>query len=126
MDFGAFWALEPNCFRSRGHLAPLPSEGIFFLNVSKEKLKQAPGYDKNSLPDMGDTHWGTKIADFYEAPRGERYYGYDYGLMFYPQIAQEDPFQKTLVRYRPGQKLTPHQIRLYGLTTRIYWSLPKT
>jgi hypothetical protein len=79
-------------------LAPLPSEGIFFLNVSKARLKEAPSYRSDNLPDMGDLHWGTKVANFYMATRGERYnYGYGYGYNYYglyPGIAQRDPFAK--------------------------------
>jgi sporulation protein YlmC with PRC-barrel domain len=76
-------------------LAPLPAEGIFFLDVSKAKLKDAPGYEKENLPDMGDTHWGKKVTDFYSAPGKEHSYHYDfgwgYGLGMYPHM---DPFAK--------------------------------
>jgi sporulation protein YlmC with PRC-barrel domain len=99
MDIGGFLGiggkLLPIPWRS---LAPLPSEGIFFLAISKDKLKDAPAYDKNSLPDMGDIHWGTKVADFYSASREGQNYEYDfhYGPGFlYPSIAQQDPFAKT-------------------------------
>ena len=98
MDFGGFLGLGGKLFPVPWHsLAPLPSEGVFFLDISKEKLKEAPGYDKNNLPDMGDMHWGTKIADFYEPPREGRGYVYDYGygVNFYPNIAQQDPLAKT-------------------------------
>jgi sporulation protein YlmC with PRC-barrel domain len=99
MDIGGFLGiggkLLPIPWRS---LAPLPSEGIFFLNISKDKLKDAPAYNKDSLPDMGDLHWGTKLADFYAAsPEGQSYdYGLDYGPgLLYPSIAQRDPFAET-------------------------------
>jgi len=76
-------------------LAPLPAEGIFFLDISKAKLKDAPGYEKENLPNMGDTHWGKKITDFYSAPGKEHTYHYDfgwgYGLGMYPHM---DPFAK--------------------------------
>ena len=32
-------------------LATLPSEGIFFLNQSKEQMEKAPAFDKKNLPD---------------------------------------------------------------------------
>ena len=63
MDFGSFLGMGGKLFPVPWQsLASLPSEGIFFLDISKEKLEKAPGYDKDSLPDMGDVHWGTKIA----------------------------------------------------------------
>jgi len=39
----------------------------FVLNVSKEQLKNAPGFDKNDWPDMTDREWGESIYSFYSA-----------------------------------------------------------
>ena len=38
------------------------------LNVDKERLKQAPGFDKNHWPDMADTRWAANVNDFYARP----------------------------------------------------------
>lgn len=93
LDFGGFMDIGGKLFPVPWHsLAPLPSEGIFFLDMSKEELKKAPGYDKNSLPDMGSTHWGTQVAKFYHLPDRYAYYNYDYPPTLYPQLAQKDPF----------------------------------
>ena len=35
------------------------------LDVDKERLKNAPGFDKDSWPDMADTKWGENIHKFY-------------------------------------------------------------
>lgn len=37
----------------------------FVLNIDKEKLKNAPGFDKNNWPDWSDETWGTSIYDYY-------------------------------------------------------------
>ena len=37
----------------------------FLLNVDKEKLKNAPGFNKNDWPDMADQAWGRSIHDYY-------------------------------------------------------------
>jgi sporulation protein YlmC with PRC-barrel domain len=104
LDFGGFLGIGSKLFPVPWKaLAALPSEGIFFLNRSKEQLEKAPGYDKNSLPDMGDVHWGTRITQFYQASREEREeerdynYGnaYGYGYWLYPNLAQEDFFAKV-------------------------------
>lgn len=96
MDFGGFLGVGGKLFPVPWQsLAPLPSEGIFFLDISKEKLKNATGYDKDSLPDMGDMHWGTEVADFYGASREGRTYGYYGGLGLYPGIARQDPFAEV-------------------------------
>jgi hypothetical protein len=67
-------------------LPALPSEGLFFLNQSKEQMEKAPAFDKNKLPDMTNMHWGEGIFKHYGDPGYEQRvlsgngYGYgDYG-----------------------------------------------
>ena len=38
----------------------------FVLNVDKERLKNAPGFDKDHWPDMSDAKWTTEINTFYQ------------------------------------------------------------
>lgn len=38
---------------------------VFILNVSKEKLKNASGFDKNHWPDMADPTWSNQIHNYY-------------------------------------------------------------
>lgn len=37
----------------------------FVLNVAKERLKNAPGFDKDAWPDMSDVQWANQIHTFY-------------------------------------------------------------
>lgn len=37
----------------------------FVLNVDKERLKKAPGFNKDSWPDMSDMTWASQIHSFY-------------------------------------------------------------
>lgn len=37
----------------------------FVLNVDKERLKTAPGFDKDAWPDMGDLNWASGVHSFY-------------------------------------------------------------
>ena len=37
----------------------------FVLNVSRELLEQAPGFDKKNWPDMSDPAWGAQIYAYY-------------------------------------------------------------
>jgi hypothetical protein len=37
----------------------------FVLNVSKEQLKNAPGFDKDHWPAMADATWATGVHNFY-------------------------------------------------------------
>ena len=42
------------------------STGAFFvLDVTKERMKNAPGFEKNHWPDFGDPKFGTEIDKFY-------------------------------------------------------------
>ena len=86
-------------------LAALPSEGIFFLNQSKEQMEKAPAFDKNNLPNMADVHWGEGIFKHYRVPgyehRGPMGMGYGYGYGGYyggypmhPGPGREDPYKK--------------------------------
>lgn len=37
----------------------------FILNADKEKLKNAPGFDKSDWPDMAHRTWGDRIHSYY-------------------------------------------------------------
>jgi sporulation protein YlmC with PRC-barrel domain len=37
----------------------------FVLNVDKDRLKTAPGFNKDAWPDMADVHWASQIHSFY-------------------------------------------------------------
>lgn len=41
-----------------------PAEESFILNVSKEKLKNADGFDKNQWPNFSDEKWRKNLKDF--------------------------------------------------------------
>ncbi|HEY8160599.1 MAG TPA: PRC-barrel domain-containing protein [Methylobacter sp.] len=38
----------------------------FVLNVDKERIESAPGFDKDHWPDMADQTWRDQIESFYE------------------------------------------------------------
>ncbi|RYY01621.1 MAG: PRC-barrel domain containing protein [Gammaproteobacteria bacterium] len=38
----------------------------FILDVSKERLENAPGFDKDDWPDMTDRNWVDSINNFYD------------------------------------------------------------
>ena len=37
----------------------------FILDVSKDKLKDAPGFDKDHWPSMADESWGSSVHNYY-------------------------------------------------------------
>jgi sporulation protein YlmC with PRC-barrel domain len=40
----------------------------FVLNVDKDRLKNAPGFDSKNWPDFGDAAYGTSVDKFYGTP----------------------------------------------------------
>lgn len=42
------------------------NELIFIFNVDKDRLKSAPGFDKNAWPDMADPTWSTNVEKYWE------------------------------------------------------------
>ena len=53
-------------------LTPMPEEQTFSLDVDKEKLAQAPGFDKNSWPSTASRNWGTNVSkNYHQKPYGE-------------------------------------------------------
>jgi hypothetical protein len=70
----AYAVLESGSFLGiGGKLFALPWNSInydtnaecFILNVDKEKLKNAPGFDKDNWPDMANRHWGETVSQYY-------------------------------------------------------------
>ncbi len=42
-------------------------EKCFVINVDKERLKNAPGFDKDHWPSMGDQRWATEVHSYYQS-----------------------------------------------------------
>jgi len=51
------------------------ADKMFVLNVDKDKLKTAPGFDKDKWPDMTDPNWSQNVYSFYGA-QPDWVYGY--------------------------------------------------
>jgi len=105
-------------------LAALPSEGIFFLNRSKEQMEKAPAFDKKNLPNMADMRWGGGIFKHYGVPGYEQHrpmgYGYGdsygayYGYPMHPGARREGPYKKIFdsktIRTISGQVIKVDQV----------------
>jgi sporulation protein YlmC with PRC-barrel domain len=69
LSFGGFLGMGDKLF-------PVPMEAIHFhperelcvLDVDKETLKNAPGYDRDTLPDTNDQAWRSQIFSHYGYP----------------------------------------------------------
>jgi len=78
LSFGGFLGIGDKYFAipmnhlsvdSKGKKGIIGSEKYHFvLNVSKERLKNAPGFDSKDWPDFGNAAYGTSVDQFYGQP----------------------------------------------------------
>ena len=66
LSFGGFLGMNDKLFAVPLEAMKMSLEDKrFILDVDKERLKQAPGFDKNHWPDTSDRAFGTKIYSYY-------------------------------------------------------------
>lgn len=66
LSFGGFLGMGDKYFAIPWEaFQVVQEEKVFLLNVPKEKLEQAPGFDKDKWPDFADTTWGQSIHEYY-------------------------------------------------------------
>jgi sporulation protein YlmC with PRC-barrel domain len=41
----------------------------FILNIDKERIEDAPGFDSEHWPNMANQQWAAQIEDYYRSPR---------------------------------------------------------
>jgi len=68
LSFGGFLGMGDKLFAIPWSALTVDTvEKQFILNVDKEVLKRAPGFDKDNWPNMADRSWGTKVFTYYGA-----------------------------------------------------------
>ncbi len=66
LSFGGFLGMGDKLFAVPWSALTLDTENkCFILNVDKERLNKAPGFDKDNWPYMTDADWGTRVYTFY-------------------------------------------------------------
>lgn len=66
LSFGAFLGMGEKLFAVPWNALTLDTENKrFILNVDKNRLKLAPGFDKGHWPDMADQSWAREIHTYY-------------------------------------------------------------
>jgi sporulation protein YlmC with PRC-barrel domain len=66
LSFGGFLGVGDKLFAVPWSALALDEENRqLVLDVSKEVLEAAPGFDKNNWPDMADPVWGRSIYEYY-------------------------------------------------------------
>lgn len=66
LSFGGFLGLGDKLFAIPWEALTLDAEReCFILDVDKERLKNAPGFDKDHWPAMADLQWASQIHTYY-------------------------------------------------------------
>jgi sporulation protein YlmC with PRC-barrel domain len=68
LSFGGFLGMGDKLFAIPWKALTVDtSEKRFVLDLDKERLEQAPGFDKANWPDMADRSWGEGVYKYYDA-----------------------------------------------------------
>lgn len=66
LSFGGFLGIGDKLFAVPWEALTINTEDReFVLNVDKQVLEDAPGFDKDNWPDMADSNWGAQIHGHY-------------------------------------------------------------
>jgi sporulation protein YlmC with PRC-barrel domain len=66
LSFGGFLGMGDKLFAIPWSRLTVDEENkVFLLNVDRETLERAPGFDKDNWPDMDDHTWGSAIYTYY-------------------------------------------------------------
>ncbi len=75
LSFGGFMGMKDKLFAVPWNALTLDAEDkCFVLDVDKEDLKNAPGFDKDHWPTTADQSWATEVDSYYGvSPYWENY-----------------------------------------------------
>lgn len=66
LSFGGFMGIADKLFAVPWNALKLDTvKKCFLLDVDKERLESAPGFDKDDWPDMADPNWQNTISSYY-------------------------------------------------------------
>jgi sporulation protein YlmC with PRC-barrel domain len=66
LSFGGFMGMGDKLFAVPMRALNLDTKNkCFVLNVDKERLKEAPGFDKDNWPDMADPQFARQLDTYY-------------------------------------------------------------
>src|SRR5919197_705965 len=67
LSSGGFLGIGDKLFAIPWNALTLDADNkCFVLNVDKERLKNAPGFDKDHWPSMADQRWATEVHSYYQ------------------------------------------------------------
>jgi sporulation protein YlmC with PRC-barrel domain len=108
LSFGGFLGVGDKLFAIPWQSLALDGSGNhYILNVDKDRLRNAPGFDRNDWPDMTDSGWQRRTND---------YYGHSYG----PTMRAREVVVEREVR-RPRQTSLVGAALLLALLVGLLW-----
>jgi sporulation protein YlmC with PRC-barrel domain len=67
LSSGGFLGIGEKLFAIPWNALTLDADNkCFILNIDKERLKNAPGFDKDHWPSMADQRWATEVHSYYQ------------------------------------------------------------
>ena len=73
LSYGGFLGMGEKLFAVPWHALTLDTENHrFTLDIAQDRLKDAPGFDKDHWPDMADSTWSSDVHSFYGVEQRER------------------------------------------------------
>jgi hypothetical protein len=69
LSFGGFLGMGDKLFALPWEVLEYnEGQGAYVINVDKETLQNAPGFDENDWPDMTDQSWSERVRRHYNLP----------------------------------------------------------
>ena len=105
LSFGGFLGMGEKLFAVPwgAFSQPKPDKDTFVLDVDKERLKNAPGFDAHNWPQMASREWVTSLYSYYNVPP---YWTAPTGTsMAMATVKNVDPNQRTITLQVDGRML---------------------
>ena len=105
VSFGGFLGMGEKLFAVPwgAFSQPKADKDTFVLDVDKERLKNAPGFDAHNWPQMGSREWVTSLYSYYNVPP---YWTAPTGTsMAMATVKDVDPNQRTITLQVDGRML---------------------
>jgi len=105
VSFGGFLGMGEKLFAVPwgAFTQPKPDKETFVLDVDKERLKNAPGFDAHNWPQMASREWVTSLYSYYNVPP---YWTASTGAaMTTATVKNVDPNQRTITLQVDGRML---------------------
>jgi sporulation protein YlmC with PRC-barrel domain len=105
VSFGGFLGMGEKLFAVPwgAFSQPKPDKETFVLDIDKERLKNAPGFDAHNWPQMASREWVTSLYSYYNVPP---YWTASTGAaMSTATVKNVDPNQRTITLQVDGRML---------------------